>query len=144
MKRIIRTIAQKLYKRYRSYKSPRTTPAQANKTTPKAQYSHQATSIPPEQQDAIATLDIDIIPSPNPNACKYELSIDISKEAFSFSDITRAQAHPLAYDLFSLEGVHSVFGFQNFITVKKHPQAQWADLHPQVEELLQKTFGSQE
>ena len=138
MKRIIRTIAQKLYKRYRSYKAPHTTSAQSNKAPAPPQAPPKA----PEPKDKVASLDIDIIPSPNPQACKYELSVHFTDEAFSFSSPPQGVSHTFAQEILSLDGVHSIFGFQNFITVKKHPSTTWTDLHPKIEDILKKSFGS--
>ena len=143
MKRHIRKIAQRLYKLYKARKKS------ALHDEPNSEIASPPESpTPPQTQTSPAVetppnfLDIDIVPSPNPNACKYEVSVIFTNEAFSFSDVNLARDNPLALALLSLEGVHSIFGFQNFITVKKHPQAQWIDLHPQVEALLQKSLAS--
>ena len=138
MKRYIRKVAQKLYRVYRAKKYPDT--QKPINTTPQA---------PPQAPPVIQPIkepqevDIDIIPSPNPNACKYELSVQVAEEAFSFDSVGSAQTHPLAHAVLSVDGVQSIFGFQNFITIKKHPEMQWSTLHPHIEAILQKSCASE-
>ena len=135
MKRYIRKLAQKLYRVYRAKKYPATQTEPANimpQTPPVAQPIKKSQEV-----------EIDIIPSPNPNACKYELSVQVAEEAFSFDSVGSAQTHPLAHAVLSVDGVQSIFGFQNFITIKKHPEMQWSTLHPHIEAILQKSCASE-
>ncbi|WP_258871255.1 NifU N-terminal domain-containing protein, partial [Halobacillus trueperi] len=45
--------------------------------------------------------------------------------------------HKIMNDLMELDGVDNVFGFQNFITVNKLPQADWDELTPKVMSTLE-------
>ncbi len=48
--------------------------------------------------------------------------------------------HEILNELMKLEDVDNVFGYQNFITVNKHFDADWENINPKVEELFVK-FG---
>lgn len=63
-------------------------------------------------------------PSPNPNALKFELDTTLP-ETLSFSSAAEAAAHPFAATVFAAEGVASIFGVNDFITVTRQPGAAW-------------------
>ena len=75
-------------------------------------------------------------PTPNPNAVKFMLDRDISAGSESFLDPSAGEAHPLARQLFTLDGVASLLFLGNFVTVNKTPQAVWKSLTPKVKKML--------
>lgn len=75
--------------------------------------------------------------TPNPNALKFtsetrlfERRIEIKKGSVSDSELLTR--------LLAIDGVDSLFGINDFITVNKVPSAQWDDVLPQVEAVLDK------
>ncbi|SDJ87573.1 NifU N-terminal domain-containing protein [Sediminibacillus albus] len=75
--------------------------------------------------------------TPNPNAMKFTTDSMIFQGNDSVSVMPgQTSEHKVLNDLMELEGVDNVFGFQNFITVNKQVDAEWEQLSPQVEEIL--------
>lgn len=74
--------------------------------------------------------------TPNPNALKFVLSDKRFPMPLNFSSAEAAAAHPLAAELFTLEGVYNVFLAQDFVTVNKRPDAPWESLVEQVESVI--------
>ncbi|MFD2924273.1 NifU N-terminal domain-containing protein [Halobacillus naozhouensis] len=75
--------------------------------------------------------------TPNPNARKFTTDSLIFKGDGSVSVMPgQTSDHDVMNELMALEGVDNVFGFQNFITVNKLPDADWEALTPKVEGLL--------
>ena len=76
---------------------------------------------------------IDIQPTPNPNALKFILDIDVKSEGkTSFKNPRQAKDVPLAAALFDLRGVDQVHFFQNVITVSKFTFEPWETLEPSI------------
>lgn len=63
-------------------------------------------------------------PSPNPNALKFELDTTLPA-TLSFSSAADAAAHPFAAAVFAVEGVVSIFGVNDFVTVTRQVGAAW-------------------
>ena len=126
----IRKIAQKLYKKYRSARkgSSAYTPPTVHAPTPE----------PPPVEPSIT---VDISETPNPQACKYDVSVQVSEQSFSYSKTDLPIDHTLAQALLSVDGVTSVFGVHTFITVTKQESANWESIHPNITTVLQKILG---
>lgn len=67
-------------------------------------------------------------PTPNPNARKFVLPHRAFAQPINCSSAAQAQAHPLAAQLFALEGVYNVLLAQDFVTINKRPEQAWAPL----------------
>ena len=80
--------------------------------------------------------------TPNPNSVKIttdaDAFIDEGMEAFHTEE--EAQEHPLGRHLFSVPGVADVLALPQFVTVTKHPAANWDELLPKVESALETYF----
>ena len=71
--------------------------------------------------------------TPNPNAMKFTLNQPVAETgSFSFNAGDSNIAHPIAAAVVALDGVSSVFGVNDFITVSKDPGVSWNTLLPQV------------
>jgi hypothetical protein len=82
-------------------------------------------------------------PTPNPNAGKFTLDRKVveGKASRSFYGAAQAASDPVAAALFRLDGVASVFMVDDFVTVTKSADADWAELIPAVVESLQQSFA---
>ena len=80
----------------------------------------------------------EIQPTPNPNALKFVLNREISQGTLSFLKPEDGQDHPVASQLFTIQGVSSVLFLGDFVTINKQPAASWKAITPKVEEILQK------
>lgn len=78
--------------------------------------------------------------TPNPNALKFvspECQIlPIPSKTFEFTSTLQAIHSPLAIKLFKLPGVRSVMLGEDFLTVNKQDHINWAQLRPEVVDLL--------
>ena len=78
--------------------------------------------------------------SPNPNALKFispECQIlPIPSKTFEFTSTLQAIHSPLALKLFKLHGVRSIMLGEDFLTVNKQDHINWAQLRPEVVDLL--------
>jgi hypothetical protein len=80
----------------------------------------------------------EIQPTPNPNALKFLLNGEISDRPISFLTPTEGNDHPLAIQLFQIEGVTGVLLLGDFVTVNKRPSAKWPEITERVREILEK------
>ncbi|ELK45231.1 NifU N-terminal domain-containing protein [Halobacillus sp. ACCC02827] len=81
---------------------------------------------------------IQVQETPNPNARKFTVEKLIFQGDGSVSVMPgQTSEHTIMNDLMELDGVDNVFGFQNFITVNKLPQADWDELNPKVKSTLE-------
>jgi hypothetical protein len=73
--------------------------------------------------------------TPNPNAIKLTADKSLFEGTKSIS-VKNGETveHPLLSELLKIEGIDNIFGFQDFITINKTPDADWETLLPQVEE----------
>lgn len=78
--------------------------------------------------------------TPNPNARKFVLPAKYFAQPLSFAGADAAAAHPLAAQLFALGLVYNVFMVQDFITINKVPDADWALLEQRVSQLIANHF----
>ncbi|CAC9495768.1 conserved hypothetical protein [Leishmania infantum JPCM5] len=85
--------------------------------------------------------------TPNPDCMRF-FSMDVSflKPEFSMDIPSPAQAYksPLAEALFGVAGVQAVFLADEYVTVRKHPQADWAALIPIIKEVIVEFAESKE
>ncbi|PRO64225.1 NifU N-terminal domain-containing protein [Alkalicoccus urumqiensis] len=80
--------------------------------------------------------------TPNPNAMKLTADRVLFEGSGSASFKNAEETdHPLAKELLTLDGVDNIFGFQDFVTVNKEPDAEWDALLPEVEAVFNKVYG---
>ena len=78
-------------------------------------------------------MQVDPQETPNPNAMKFSLSVTVAETgSFSFNAADTDIAHPIAAAVLAVDGVVSVFGVNDFITVSKSDDAGWDVLLPAV------------
>ena len=77
-------------------------------------------------------------PTPNPNSLKFETDAGpfVESGLLAFHSLREAAEHPLAAELFALRGVESLLIVPGFVTVTKHPAADWDLLAEGVERVL--------
>jgi NFU1 iron-sulfur cluster scaffold homolog, mitochondrial len=63
-------------------------------------------------------------PTPNPNALKFDLDTTLP-ESFNITSAEAAEGHPFARAVFAVDGVVSVFGVNNFVTVNRRDGVDW-------------------
>lgn len=72
---------------------------------------------------------VNIEPTPNPDALKFVTETPLLKRGIrSFRDFASAVGDPLASGIFAQGKITSVFYMDRFVTVNKHPDADWSDL----------------
>jgi hypothetical protein len=87
-----------------------------------------------------SSITVDPQDTPNPNAIKFTLNIPVAATgSFSFTSEDGDIEHPIAAAVVALEGVVSVFGVNDFLTVSKAPDASWNDLMPRVVDAIKGT-----
>ena len=80
-----------------------------------------------------SAVQVDPQETPNPNAMKFSLSVTVAETgSFSFNAADTDIAHPIAAAVLAVDGVVSVFGVNDFITVSKSDDAGWDVLLPAV------------
>lgn len=79
-------------------------------------------------------------PTPNPNALRFVLPetpiSPVKTGTFEFGSSLQAVHSPLALRLFKLAGVKSVMIGHDFLTVNKQDHINWANLRPEIVDLL--------
>jgi hypothetical protein len=63
-------------------------------------------------------------PSPNPNALRFALDITLP-DTISFGSAEEAAGDPFAEAVFQVDGVASIFGVNDFVTINRRPGADW-------------------
>ncbi len=80
-----------------------------------------------------SSLNIFVEPTPNPNALKFILDREVTKNGkATFKMSFECQNVPLAQALFDLRGVDQIHFFQNVITVSKFSFEEWQHLEPAI------------
>src|SRR4051794_28630046 len=75
--------------------------------------------------------------TPNPAAMKFVANrMLLSAGSVEYLNLEEASNSPLARQLFSFDGVASVFIAANFVTVNKKPQFDWYELMPILREFI--------
>lgn len=102
----------------------------------------------PRHFRSIRFLSFKTYPTPNANALKFvspERAISpLENSTFEFSSSLQAVHLPLALRLFKLPGVRSVMIGHDFLTVNKLDHVNWANLRPEVIELLDQFLTKKE
>ncbi len=76
--------------------------------------------------------------TPNPNAMKFTVNKIIFDGDDSISVMPgETSEFDIMNDLMEVPGVDNVFGYQNFITVNKRIDAEWDNLIPEVERIME-------
>ncbi|MEA2704072.1 MAG: Scaffold protein Nfu/NifU terminal [Actinomycetota bacterium] len=70
--------------------------------------------------------------TPNPNATKYTLDVTLPA-TINFSNAEAAAGNPFAAEVFTCDGVASIFGVKDFVTVTRKAGADWDPIHAAVE-----------
>ncbi len=84
-------------------------------------------------------LEINILPTPNPNALKFMLDIPLKNEGkVTYRSTTECEDNPLALELFKLRGVDNLHFFQNSVTITKFNFIEWNELEEAIESCLKK------
>ncbi|NIA25731.1 MAG: scaffolding protein [Gammaproteobacteria bacterium] len=78
--------------------------------------------------------------TPNPNALKFSVGRDVGGPKTFVAGHTADD--PMAESLLSLPGVTSVFMTADFVTLTKAPDADWASLAEQAQQILERYFGA--
>jgi Fe-S cluster biogenesis protein NfuA len=83
--------------------------------------------------------------NPNPNSMKFMLNFMLIKDGdnIDFPDTASATNSPLAVELFKFPYVSRVFYMSNFITITKDDDTQWAEVIPELKELIKSYFEAQ-
>lgn len=83
------------------------------------------------------TIDIDIQPTPNPNALKFIANVPIKLEgSSSYKSPMECGENKLAIKLFMIRGVDQLHFFDNVITVTKFNYEDWDSVEPKIIEAL--------
>lgn len=80
-------------------------------------------------------------PTPNPNALKFVSPVPVGpleNKTYEFGSTLQAVHSPLALKVFQLPGVKSLMIGHDFVTVNKQDHVNWANLRPEVVELIDK------
>ena len=87
-------------------------------------------------------LEIQVEPTPNPNAMKFTLNQPVTTKSISVTSREAATAYPLADRLFAIPGVKGLYMLNSFISVNKEPSAAWASLLPAIRAVLTNHFSA--
>jgi Fe-S cluster biogenesis protein NfuA len=83
-------------------------------------------------------MNIQVQPTPNPNALKFILDTSVRTEGkTSFKNPNQAKDVNLAAALFDLRGVDQIHFFQNVITVSKFTFEPWDNLEPSIQTCIE-------
>ena len=63
-------------------------------------------------------------PSPNPNALRFSLDTTLP-DTISCNSREEAAGNPFAEAVFAVDGVATIFGVNDFVTVNRKPGADW-------------------
>lgn len=72
-------------------------------------------------------------PTPNPNALRFALDVTLT-DTVSASSAAEAGGDPFVSALLAIDGVASVFGTGDFVTVTRRPGAEWDEIVRGVQE----------
>lgn len=91
----------------------------------------------------MAEIDIDIQPTPNPNALKFVLSAKVKSEgSSSYRSPMECAENQLATKLFTIRGVDQIHFFDNTITITKFGYEDWEAVERQVVDCLKLEMGN--
>lgn len=79
--------------------------------------------------------------TPNPNALKFTVGVDVG------GPVTHAAGSkpddPMAAELLAIEGVTSMFGTADFVTLSKTPDSSWDVIAAAATDILERYFEEQ-
>lgn len=82
---------------------------------------------------------VDISATPNPNALKFTVGVDVGGPKTFVAG--SAADDEVAAELLAVTGVTSVFMTSDFVTLSKQPDADWANIADVASEILDRHFG---
>lgn len=86
--------------------------------------------------------DIEVEGTPNPNAAKFVVEETLSSGGSrSYFDAEDAEGDRLAERLLEVEGVEALLIVDNFVTVTKREELEWAELVDEVKDVLCRELG---
>ena len=89
------------------------------------------------------SLEIDVLPTPNPNALKFILGRTVKAEGKSiYKQTSDCVENPLAEKLFSIRGIDNLIFFDNVITITKFGFEDWEDVETKVMSNLRDNIDS--
>ena len=92
------------------------------------------------------SLEIAVQPTPNPNAMKFTLNRAVASQGTTYRPTAPQGAEAAVKQpawvrqLLNISGVMQVFALNNFISVNKAPEADWAVIGPEIERVLHQAF----
>ena len=86
---------------------------------------------------------VSVRPTPNPDSLKFDVEGGTLTEAamLAYHSRREAETDPLAAALFAVRGVETLLIVPSFVTVTKHPAADWDPIVSGVEEILRQHTG---
>ncbi len=85
-------------------------------------------------------VEIAVSETPNPNAMKFTLNRPVAEKGETYRGDPAAVSAPWAKALLGIPGVVGVYGINNFISINKTPDSEWAVIVPQAEAALKQVF----
>lgn len=76
--------------------------------------------------------------TPNPNALKFGVGIEVGGPRSYVA--ANAADDPVAGEMLGIDGIASVFMTADFVTVSKRPDADWSDITPLVQAILERHY----
>lgn len=87
---------------------------------------------------------IEVQPTPNMHALKFTVDRRLTQgRSETYTSPDQAAGSPLAQRLLRIPGVRMVFLLNDFVTVTRHPDADWDIIVPEVERALREWLKSQ-
>lgn len=83
---------------------------------------------------------VQISNTPNPNALKFTVFVDVGGPATFVSG--QQSDDPTGAALVAIDGVASVFMTADFVTLTKEPEASWETIAPVASDILEARYGS--
>ena len=99
------------------------------------------TENPDSSAEVQSNIEVEAIETPNPNAYKFKVNTKVSASSFSIASLEEAEGNPLAQEIIQLEGVASIFGVHDFITVSKSSAVSWEPLNSQIVAILKRNLS---
>ncbi len=83
---------------------------------------------------------VNISPTPNPNALKFEVGASVESPTTFVAG--KETDNPMAAELLALPGVTSVFMMADFVTISKQPDMTWDEIAGEAKRILEEHFGA--
>ena len=102
-------------------------------------HDHRPAPAPAPAGPRVLTITVD--ETPNPNARKFIVGAKVVKKgSLSFNAAAEAAGNPLGAALFAVPGVKGIFAVNDFVTVTRQPDTDWAALEAGVTAALKATL----